>query len=65
MVVVKSKPCRCLYICASTDETQSFELTKEELAQVAGAGTSGGGTGFSTGSGGTGFRYFADGVNGW
>lgn len=31
------------------DENQSFELTEEELAQVAGAGTS---------SGGTGFRYF-------
>lgn len=31
------------------DENQSFELTEEELAQIAGAGTS---------SGGTGFRYF-------
>lgn len=42
-----------------SDENQSFELTAEELTQVAGAGTSSGGTGFSTGSGGTGFRYFA------
>lgn len=47
-----------------SDENQSFELTEEELALLAGAGTSSGGTGFSTGSGGTGFRYFADDVNG-